>query len=71
MQRAENKKIIPETANNKPLSDEQLSEVWGGADPVVIVQPMPHKFCAANPTHVYIFTLDACPVCGCKEFTYK
>lgn len=36
-----------------------------------IVQPMGFKYCAADPTHVYVHIHDACPICGCKEFTYE
>ena len=52
------------------LNEEQLEKVSGGEGKVVIVQPMGHKRCAANPEHVYVEFHDACPVCGCKEFTY-
>jgi len=53
------------------LNEEQLEEVSGGKTVQVIVQPMGFKRCAANPEHVYVEIHDACPVCGCKEFTYK
>lgn len=53
------------------LNDDQLEAVSGGAGEVVIVQPMGFKYCAADRTHVYPEVLDACPVCGTKEFTYK
>ena len=57
---------------NKPaeLAEDQLSEVSGGEMETIIVQPMGFKRCAANPEHVYADVLDACPVCGCKEFTH-
>lgn len=66
------------------LAEDQLSGVSGGhmnkiefiqpvlepgKQPIVTVQPMAFKYCAADPTHVYPVILDACPVCGCKEFT--
>ena len=57
---------------NKPaeLAEEQLSEVSGGErNGDVLVQPMGFKYCAANPTHVYVEVHDACPICGCKEYT--
>ena len=57
---------------NKPaeLTEDQLSEVTGGdRNGDVIVQPMAFKRCAAHPDHVYVAIHDACPVCGCKEFS--
>lgn len=35
----------------------------------LVVQPMGFKYCAANPEHVYPEIHEACPICGCKEFT--
>ena len=64
----ENKKTIPENTENKPLTDDQLTGVTGGKT-VIIVQPMGFKRCAANSEHVYVEVHDACPICGCKEFT--
>ena len=62
----ENKKI----SENKPLTDKQLSGVTGGEkNGDVMTQPMEFKRCAANPDHMYVHIHDACPVCGCKEFT--
>ena len=57
---------------NKPaeLTEDQLEEVSGGKlNGDVLVQPMAFKRCAANPEHVYVAIHDACPICGCKEFT--
>ncbi len=57
---------------NKPaeLTEDQLEEVSGGElNGDVLVQPMAFKRCAANPEHVYVAIHDACPICGCKEFT--
>ena len=68
------------------LTEEQEAEVTGGqtvqsivqpivvqplVQPPVTVQPMGFKYCAADPTHVYVEIHDACPICGCKEFTYE
>lgn len=57
---------------NKPaeLTEDQLSGASGGElNGDVIVHPMGFKYCAADPTHVYVEIHDACPICGCKEFT--
>ena len=54
---------------NKHLTDEQLSGVTGGETVQPILHPMGFKHCAANPEHVYVEIHDACPICGCKEFT--
>ena len=57
---------------NKPaeLTEDQLTGVTGGEmNGDVIVQPMAFKRCAVNPEHVYVAIHDACPICGCKEFT--
>ncbi len=56
---------------NKPaeLAEDQLSEVSGGEMVKIIVQPMAFKRCVANPDHVYVELHDACPICGCKEYT--
>jgi len=56
---------------NKPaeLTEDQLEEVSGGETVRPIVQPMYFKYCAADPAHVYPGLHDACPICGCKEFT--
>ena len=51
------------------LADEQLAEVSGGRMVKIIAQPMAFKRCAADPTHIYAEVLDACPICGSKEFT--
>ena len=61
---------MTDSKKDKHLSDEQLSGVTGGElNGDVIVQPMAFKRCAANPDHVYVDIHDACPICGCKEFT--
>ena len=56
---------------NKPaeLEEDQLSGVSGGETVQPIVHPMAFKRCTANPDHVYVELHDACPICGCKEFT--
>lgn len=57
---------------NKPaeLTEDQLTGVTGGDTvPAILVHPMRFKCCAANPMHVYVEIHDACPICGCKEFT--
>ena len=55
------------------LAEDQLEEVTGGesAQPVVqpIVHPMAFKRCVDNPDHVYVELHDACPICGCREYT--
>jgi len=62
----ENKKI-PE---NKPLTDEQLTNVSGGnMNDDMVLEPVGFKRCADDPTHIYLETLKACPVCGCRAFT--
>ena len=64
----ENRKNIPENAESKPLDDDQLTEVTGGE--TVVIQSVGCKRCAADPSHLYVELLDACPVCGSREFTY-
>ena len=76
----------PKKSKPAELTEEQEAEVTGGqtvqpivqpivvqplVQPPVIVQPMGFKYCAADPTHVYVEIHDACPICGCKEFTYE
>ena len=64
--------IMNDPKNSKPteLPDDQLTSVAGGRlNGDVINQPMGFKYCAADPTHVYVEIHDACPICGCKEFT--
>ena len=51
------------------LAEDQLSAVSGGETAQPILQPMAFKRCVANPEHVYVEIHDACPICGCKEFT--
>ena len=63
---------MTDSKKNKPaeLTEDQLTGVTGGEmNGDVIVQPMAFKRCAANPEHVYVGIHDACPVCGCREFT--
>lgn len=60
---------MPNNAETKPLTDEQLSEVSGGGMEKILVHSMGFKRCAADPAHVYAAILDACPECGSKEFT--
>ena len=62
---------MTDSKENKPaeLAEDQLSEVSGGEMVKIIVQPMAFKRCVANPDHVYVELHDACPICGCKEFT--
>ena len=64
----ENRKNIPESAESKSLTDDQLTEVTGGE--TVVLQPVGYKRCAADPSHLYVEVLDACPKCGCRAFTY-
>ena len=61
----------PKKSKPAELTEEQEAEVTGGqtVQPPVIVQPMGFKYCAADPTHVYVEIHDACPICGCREFT--
>ena len=56
---------------NKPaeLAEDQLSDVSGGETVIIVVHPMAFKRCVANPDHVYVELHDACPICGCKEYT--
>ena len=50
------------------LEEDQLSEAAGGE--TVVIQPVGYKRCAADPSHLYVELLDACPVCGCRAFTF-
>ena len=59
----------PKKNNPAELPEDQLEEVSGGKT-VIILRSMGYKRCAANPEHVYGEMLDACPTCGCREFTY-
>lgn len=56
---------------SNPLNDIDYIQpvLQPGEEPVILVQPMGFKYCAADPTHVYPVVFDACPVCGCKEYT--
>ena len=62
---------MTDSKKNMPaeLTEDQLSEVSGGEMVKIIVQPMAFKRCVANPDHVYVELHDACPICGCKEYT--
>ena len=63
---------MTDSKKNKPaeLAEDQLTRVTGGdLNGDVLTQPMGFKYCAADPTHVYVELHDACPICGCKEFT--
>lgn len=51
------------------LAEDQLSEVTGGGMERLVAQLTAYKRCVANPDHVYPESHDACPICGCKEFT--
>lgn len=66
----ENKKMIPENAENEPLTDEQLDGVAGGDARLMVMPPVYIKCCAANPSHVYSPMEKACPECGSEEFTW-
>lgn len=66
----ENKKMIPESTENTPLSDDQLADVSGGETVIILTHPINAKRCAADPSHVYPAYADACPKCGSKEFTW-
>jgi len=70
---AKGENIMSDPKQDKPaeLTEDQLSEVSGGETVQPILQPMGFKYCAADPTHVYVHIHDACPICGCKEFTYE
>lgn len=63
------KKPIPEHAQSKALTDDQLVEVVGGTKSTFTVIATGFKCCVADPSHVYADVLDACPICGCKEYT--
>ena len=63
----ENKKI-PENAENKPLTDDQLEEVSGGEDLSLSAVPMIYLKCAVDSRHIWPYGIDACPVCGSTEF---
>ena len=63
----ENKKI-PENAENKPLTDEQLSGVTGGEDLSLSAVPMIYLKCSVDSRHIWPYAIDACPVCGSTEF---
>ena len=64
----EEKKIIPETNENKPLTDEQLEKVAGGEDLSLSAVPMIYLKCAVDASHIWPYGIDACPVCGSTEF---
>lgn len=73
----EKKKMRPEIAENKSLTDDQLEEVTGGILKISLVgveketgvkRDASIRRCAANPEHRYMPLNDVCPYCGCKEF---
>lgn len=51
------------------LNEEELKQASGG-EVIILVHPVRHKVCAANPSHVYVEIHKACPECGEKEFTF-
>ena len=61
-------KNIPETKAVE-LKEEELEQASGG-EVIILVHPVRHKVCAANPSHVYVATHNACPECGEKAFTF-
>ena len=63
----ENKKI-PESTENKPLTDEQLEKVTGGEDLSLSAVPIIYLKCAVDARHVWPYGAAACPVCGSTEF---
>ena len=65
------KKPIPEHAQSNALSDDQLAEVVGGMMDPLNVSIIHSKRCAADSSHVYALRFNACPICGCKEYTYE
>ena len=65
----DNNKKIPEESN--VLSDDQLVEVVGGMMGTFTVIAAGSKCCVNDPSHVYADVLDACPICGCKKYTYE
>ena len=64
----EEKKIIPETNEIKPLTDDQLEEVTGGEDLSLSAMPIIYLKCAVDARHIWPYGVDACPVCGSTEF---
>lgn len=67
----DNNKKIPEGAQSNALTDDQLAEVVGGMMDTLNVSIIHSKRCADDPSHVYADVLDACPICGCKKYTYE
>lgn len=69
---AKGETTMTDPKKNKPaeLAEDQLSEVSGGEEPIILVHPMRMKCCAVDPNHVYCDFFDACPECGSTEFTW-
>ena len=67
----DNNKNIPEGAQSNALSDDQLAEVVGGMMDTFNVIAIGSKCCVDDPSHVYALRFNACPICGCKEYTYE
>jgi len=61
-------KKFPESAENMPLTDEQLEEVSGGEDLSLSAVPIIYLKCAVDSRHIWPYGIDACPVCGSTEF---
>lgn len=59
----------PENKKIEELTEDQLTEVSGGETVNILVHPMAFKRCTANPDHVYVEIHEACPICGCKDYT--
>ena len=65
---SEEKKIIPENNEGKLLTDDQLEEVSGGEDLSLSAMPIIYLKCAVDSRHIWPYGVDACPVCGSREF---
>jgi len=57
----ENKNMIPENTENKPLTDDQLEKVSGG-ECIPTMRPVLYKRCSADSTNVDGKELYECPV---------
>lgn len=64
----EDKKIIPENAENQPLTDDQLEDVTGGARLTVRLMDNTYVKCAVDPRHSWPNGATVCPVCGSTKF---
>ena len=62
-------KNLPEGAQSNALTDDQLVEVVGGMKGTFTVIATGFKCCVADPSHVYALRFNACPICGCREYT--